>query len=102
MPCPRAPTQIVACFVIALSFCYDADPEIPRAFSHRLSNRLNGVLLGVVARKHPVVGKATASQGIRPPDRSTSTGMAKGTRGFLSAVTIDRVGAVHRQPCLYP
>src|SRR6202158_608855 len=57
-------------------------PRNPQGLSHRLANRHKGVLLGGGGAEHPVVGHGDrqAGIGIRPPDRSPCTGMAKGPR----------------------
>src|SRR5712691_13112146 len=57
-------------------------PRYTQGLSHRLADRHKRVLLGRGGAEHPVVsnGDRQVRVGIRPPDRSTSTGMAKGTR----------------------
>ena len=62
-------------------------PGNSQGLSHRLANRYKGVLLRRGGPEHPVVsyGNRQPGVGIRPPDRSTSTGMAKDTRAGVAA-----------------
>src|SRR5207244_2921330 len=84
MPCPSVPTQMVAFFVVVslLLLQLRGLPRDSQGLSHRLTNRHKGVLLRRGGSEHPVVsyGNRQPRVGIRPPDRSTSTGMAKGPR----------------------
>src|SRR6201998_2430237 len=57
-------------------------PRKPQGLSPRLANRNKGVLLRGGGAEHPVVGHGDRQPGIgiRPPDRTPCTGMAKGPR----------------------
>src|SRR5262245_66595901 len=82
MPCPRVPTQIVAFCVMVSLLLLRRLPRNPQGLSHRLANRHKGVLLRGSGTEHPVVGHGDRQPGIgiRPPDRSPCTGMAKSPR----------------------
>src|SRR5215813_4756796 len=82
MPCPRVPTQIVAFCVMVSLLLLRRLPRNPQGLSHRLANRHKGVLFRGGGAEHPVVGHGDRQPGIgiRPPDRSPCTGMAKGPR----------------------
>src|SRR5215467_8954846 len=82
MPCPRVPIQMVACFVIVSLLLLRRLPRDSQGLSYRLANRYKGILLRRGGSEHPVMGHGDRQPriGISPTDRSTSTGMAKGTR----------------------